>query len=95
LRPVSAEIQSLADKFPAQGNRDFQAHCREDFFDNRANYRPIGHVDELAGDVRIPGQSGHPNSTAPRQLMTQTGTRDRYRTPAADIAKYYEGDERP
>jgi hypothetical protein len=27
--------------------------------------------------------------------MTQTGTRDRYRTPAAEIAKYYEGGERP
>ena len=41
------------------------------------------------------GVSGLLAAIAKVSRLTQTGTRDPYRTPAADLAEYYEGDERP
>jgi hypothetical protein len=54
LRSVNAEIQSFADKFPAQGNREFSNVLQGRFFDKQGNYRgSAAHVDEPEGDVRL------------------------------------------
>jgi hypothetical protein len=50
------KIQSLADKFPAQGNRDFSNVLQERFFDKQGNYRSTAHVDEPAGIDLAGGQ---------------------------------------
>jgi hypothetical protein len=55
LRLVSAEIQLLADKFPAQGNREFSNVLQGTLFDKQGKYRSAEHVGELASDVRFWG----------------------------------------
>jgi hypothetical protein len=53
LRSVNAEIQSFADKFPVQRNREFSNVLQGRFFDKQGNYRSAEHADEPAGDVRF------------------------------------------
>jgi hypothetical protein len=55
LRPVSAEIQSLGDKFPTQENREFSNVLQGRFFDKQANSRSTAYVDKPVGDIRAAG----------------------------------------
>jgi hypothetical protein len=41
MLPVIAQIQSLADKFPAQVNREFSNLLQGIFLDKQGNYRSI------------------------------------------------------
>jgi hypothetical protein len=65
------EIQSLADKFPAQGNREFSNVLQGRFFDKQGNYRSTARGDKPAGDVSFRGQTGHHDEVKECRLMTQ------------------------